>query len=101
MSQSQDFFDRPETLKLILRSLYLVCAVLVVLDVVIHRHTEHPWEGLYGFYPLYGFVGCVVLVLVAKLMRKVLMRSEDYYVQAPGEGAQYPDSKQEAGRADH
>ena len=31
------------------------------------------------FYPVYGFVGCVVLVLVAKWMRSFLMRPEDYY----------------------
>ena len=81
MSKSQDFFDRPETLRLILNSLYVICALLVGLDFVIHRHTEHPWEGLYGFYPIYGFIGCVILVLVAKWMRKILMREEDYYQQ--------------------
>lgn len=91
MSQSQDFFDKPQTVKWILRGLYMLCALLVVLDFIVHRHTEHPWEGLYGFYPLYGFVGCVVLVLVAKLMRRGLMRSEDYY-QA---------GEKEVGRADH
>ena len=81
MSHSQDFFDRPETLRWILRSLYAICAVLFGLDFVIHRHSVHPWEGLYGFYPVYGFIGCVILVLVAKWMRKGLMRGEDYYQQ--------------------
>jgi hypothetical protein len=33
---------------------------------------------LLGFY-IYGFVACVVLVVIAKEMRKVLMRKEDYY----------------------
>jgi hypothetical protein len=31
------------------------------------------------FYGLYGFVSCVLLVVAAKELRKVLMRSEDYY----------------------
>ncbi|AKH68378.1 hypothetical protein IMCC21906_00685 [Spongiibacter sp. IMCC21906] len=91
MSHSQDFFDRPETIKWILRSLYLICGLLVALDFIIHRHTKHPWEGLYGFYPLYGFVGCVVLVLVARLMRRGLMRPEDYYQE----------TSEEDGRANH
>ena len=82
MSKSQDFFDRPETLRGILYSLYAICGLLFGLDFVIHRHTEHPWEGLYGFYPIYGFIGCVILVLVAKWMRKILMREEGYYQQA-------------------
>jgi len=32
-----------------------------------------------GFYSLYGFVACVILVLLAKEMRKLVMRDEDYY----------------------
>jgi len=53
--------------------------LLVVLDFVIHRHVYHSWENLPAFYPIYGFVGCVVLVIVARWMRTFLMRSEDYY----------------------
>lgn len=81
MSESQDFFDKPKNVKHILTGLYVICGLLVALELVVHRHTEHPWEGLFGFYPLYGFVGCVVLVLVATLMRKVVMRDENYYQQ--------------------
>ena len=43
------------------------------------RHAERGWEGWPGFYPMYGFVACVALVLVAKQLRKILMRDEDYY----------------------
>ncbi|MBW3138636.1 hypothetical protein KUV56_03715 [Ferrimonas balearica] len=63
---------------------YGICVALLALDFVVHRHTEHPWETLLGFYPLYGFVGCVVLVLLAKMMRKVVMRPEDYYDRLEG-----------------
>ena len=30
-------------------------------------------------YGIFGFVACVALVLIAKQLRKVLMRREDYY----------------------
>ena len=73
------FFDKPENIRKVLRVFYVICALLLLLDVIVHRHVLHPWEWLWGFYPLYGFVGCVVLVLVAKWMRTFLMRSEDYY----------------------
>ncbi|MBY5920771.1 hypothetical protein [Ferrimonas balearica] len=63
---------------------YLFCGILALLDLLYHRHVVHPWEGMPGFYPLYGFVGCVVLVLVAKLLRKVLMRDEHYYDRLEG-----------------
>lgn len=69
----------PKKLKSGLSVFYLLCAGLLVADFVVHRHISHPWEEVWGFYGIYGFVACVVLVLIAKQMRKVLMRSEDYY----------------------
>lgn len=78
-SEKTHFFDRPESIRLLLRIFYVLCALLVALDFVVHRHTEFRWEGLPGFYPMYGFVGCVILVFAAKWMRKLLMRPEDYY----------------------
>lgn len=77
--EHKHLFDNPNNIKRVLHILYGCCALLVVLDFVIHRHISHQWENLWGFYPLYGFVGCVVLVIVATWMRKVLMRAEDYY----------------------
>ncbi|MFC6635725.1 hypothetical protein [Microbulbifer taiwanensis] len=77
--EKQYFFDRPDNIRLVLRIFYGICALLVAADFVVHRHTEFRWEGLPAFYPLYGFVGCVILVIVAKWMRSFLMRPEDYY----------------------
>lgn len=77
--KKQHLFDKPENIKRLLRLLYICCAIALALDFVIHRHTVHSWETLWGFYALYGFVGCVLLVLVAKWMRTFLMRPEDYY----------------------
>ena len=48
-------------------------------DFVVHRHIDIGWEKLPAFYALYGFVACVMLVLLAKKLRKVVMRKEDYY----------------------
>jgi hypothetical protein len=73
------FFDKPENVKRLLLIFYISCALLFALDFVIHRHIVHDWESLWGFYPIYGFVGCVLLVFIAKGMRIFLMRSEDYY----------------------
>jgi len=73
------YFDKPENVSFTLRIFYAICGLLVVADIFIHRHTIHSWEDIFGFYTIYGFVACVTLVLVAKQMRKVLMRDEDYY----------------------
>ena len=56
-----------------------LCVVLLVLDFIIPRKVHHDAERLYFFYPAYGFVACVLLVLAATQMRRVLMRKEDYY----------------------
>lgn len=82
-SQKQHLFDNPDNIKRLLWGFYVCCVILLALDVFIHRHIAHSWERLIGFYPLYGFVGCVVLVLIAKWMRTFLMRSEDYYEKQP------------------
>ncbi|MFW2374083.1 MAG: hypothetical protein ACN4GM_13245 [Gammaproteobacteria bacterium] len=78
-NEKKYIFDNPKNVKRLLHVLYGSCVLLFLLDFVIHRHVMHSWENLWGFYPLYGFVGCVVLVLVATWMRTFLMRSEDYY----------------------
>jgi len=78
-NEKKHLFDNPNNVKRLLHILYACCAILVVLDLVIHRHTMHEWEKLWFFYPIYGFIGCVVLVIVATWMRTFLMRSEDYY----------------------
>ena len=85
----QHVFDKPRNVRIVLRSLYTVCAFVFLLDIINlipfaggagHlRHAEASWEGFPGFYAIYGFVACVILVLVAKQLRKVLMRDEDYY----------------------
>jgi hypothetical protein len=57
---------------------------LLVIDLLYHRHSLHPWQSWRGFYAVYGFVGCVLLVLIAKLLRKWVKRPEDYYDRENG-----------------
>jgi len=73
------FFDRPENIQRLLKGFYGICILLVLVDFVVHRHTGFSWEKIPAFYAIYGFVACVVLVVVAKKMRNIVMRKEDYY----------------------
>ena len=72
-------FDNPRNVSRLLLGFYIICGGLFLADFIAHRHIVHSWEGIPGFYALYGFVACVVLVLIAKEMRKLVMRKEDYY----------------------
>jgi hypothetical protein len=72
-------FDNPRNVRLLLVALYVACIVVFVADAFVDRHVDHPWERLFGFYGVFGFIAFVALVLSAKELRKVLMRKEDYY----------------------
>lgn len=89
--EKQHLFDKPENVKRLLRLLYVICALLFLADFVLHRHSVHHWESMWGFYAIYGFTGCVVLVLVAAQMRKVVMRDEDYYEQSEAQDQTHVD----------
>lgn len=78
-NEPSGFFDKPENIKKMLKFFYVICALLVVADFIVHRHIYHSWENIPAFYATYGFVGCSLLVFVAKWMRTFLMRKEDYY----------------------
>ena len=72
-------FDNPRNISIVIRSLYIICILLVLLDFVLHRHVMHEWEHLKGFYAIFGFAAFVVIVLGARQLRKIVMRKEDYY----------------------
>lgn len=84
-NRTAHLFDRPRNVRRVRWGLYSLCVLALVLDFVVHRHVSHPWERLPEFYPLYGFAGCVVLVLAARGLRRLVMRPPDYYERAAGE----------------
>ncbi|MBO68155.1 MAG: hypothetical protein CL398_07570 [Acidiferrobacteraceae bacterium] len=79
MPEKNHFFDNKQNVRLIMWLLVAICFVLVIIDLIVHRHVVHPIEALWSFYAWFGFISCVFLVLVSKLLRKILMRREDYY----------------------
>ena len=73
------WIDNPKNVDRIVYALYGMCALLLIIDVFVHKHSPFAIEYFPGFYAIYGFMACVGLVLVAKWLRKFLMRSETYY----------------------
>ena len=72
-------FDKPKNVRRLLNIFYMLCVILVIADFILHRHIGFTWENIPAFYALYGFVACVALVVIAKKIRIVVMRKEDYY----------------------
>jgi hypothetical protein len=73
------WLDDPRNVDRLVWGLYATCALLFVIDWLVHKHGPFAIEHVFGFYGLYGFIACVALVLAAKAMRVVLIRPEDYY----------------------
>lgn len=73
------WFDEPKNVNKIVWALVALCVASVGAELFFHKHTHYGFQELPGFDALYGFISCVLLVLAAKQLRKVLMRGEDYY----------------------
>ncbi len=73
-------FDKPENVKKLLIIFFSALGVLLAVDFFVHKHTYFPWEEWPEFYAIFGFVACVILVLVSKyILRPLVKRGEDYY----------------------
>lgn len=76
---NRDWFLDPRNGRKIFWGLLVVCILLALTDLFYKKKTHFHWEGWFDFYGIYGFVGCVFLVLAAKELRKLVKRDEDYY----------------------
>jgi len=77
--------DRPEIRQRIRHALYGICGLLVLAELVVDRHTVMPLERLPAFYPVYGFLALITVVLLAKGLRRLVGRPEGYYGRAGDE----------------
>ena len=77
--ERRHWLDRPENVTKVYRTVWAIGIALLAAELVIYRHGEIWFAGWFGFYALYGFLACVILVVTAKALRRVLMRREDYY----------------------
>ena len=61
--------------------IYVAMGLFVISDFIIPKHHAiFPWDAIPGFSAVYGFISCVAIITVAKLIGKLwLQRGEDYY----------------------
>lgn len=74
-----DFFR--DRLKTVIRLCYAVLALLVVIDIFVPKDHAHTWPEKYpGFWSLFGFVACVLIIIISKWYGHLgIMTREDYY----------------------
>tara|TARA_B100001146_G_scaffold218618_1_gene224644 strand:- start:1363 stop:1605 length:243 start_codon:yes stop_codon:yes gene_type:complete len=75
--------DMIETLrtKTVKKIAYGILVLLFIVDFIIPRHEIHFFgDKIPGFWSLFGFSACVVIIIVSKWLGKNgLMKDEDYY----------------------
>ncbi len=84
MSDSHKKFGELGRVRRLILGFFIFCALLLLTDLVVHRHLSFadgllPVESWFGFYAIYGFVACVLVVMGAIPLRRWVARSEDYY----------------------
>lgn len=73
------WLDNPRNADRLIYAFYVACAALVGIDVLVPKHGPFAIEHYFGFYGVLGFFACAGIILGAKLLRRILMRPEDYY----------------------
>ena len=59
----------------------VIMAMLVIADLLIEpAYIRYPWDGIGGVGAIYGFVSCVVIIVVSKALGYAfLYKPENYY----------------------
>ncbi|MBI5343790.1 MAG: hypothetical protein HZB21_01675 [Deltaproteobacteria bacterium] len=60
---------------------YIALALVFAADFFIQRHhAVFIWDNIPGFSAVYGFISCVLIIVVSKFVGHAwLMKKEDYY----------------------
>jgi hypothetical protein len=76
---------RPATICLLWRIFWVVLALTVAAHAVIKVKGYFAIDAWYGFGAAYGFISCLLMVIVAKGLGLLLKRDENYYRKDQGD----------------
>ncbi len=77
--EDEAWLARPATIRLLWRVLWAVLALTVAAQLVIKVKGYYAVDGWFGFGAAFGFISCLLMVLVAKGLGYVLKREQNYY----------------------
>lgn len=82
ISKIVHFFGDAEFARIRRRGLMAVLLIIVVADFLVTRdHGDFFWNELPGWWAIFGFLSCAVIIFVSKAIghQGRIMRDEDYY----------------------
>ncbi len=67
----------------VIKLCYVLLALVVVIDLLlVDKHHAHTWAEMHipGFWSIFGFVACVLIIIISKWFgHQGIMTREDYY----------------------
>lgn len=73
------WFDRKENQEKLWYLLLVVCGALTISEFLYEHHPHFEIEKIPEFFEVFGFLAFVFIVFMGSLLRRLIMRSEDYY----------------------
>jgi len=73
--------ENPDDIKKLRKLFYASLILAVAIDFLVRReHVAFFWDKLHGFSAVYGFISCILIIVVSKVIgHKWLVKEEDYY----------------------
>ena len=80
IDEKKHILDNPKNTKRLRYGFFGILVLLFAVEPFVHKHAYFSWEEWPGFYVIFGFASCVLLVLISKyILRPLVKRNEDYY----------------------
>ena len=76
---TQKTADMQKMGRIFTKALLVIAVILAILEVFLHLHGVAAIEDSFMFPAIFGFFAFVFIVQVGKWLRRMMMRSEDYY----------------------
>jgi hypothetical protein len=77
--EQKHWLVRPETIRMLWLVFGGILALTAVAGLFIEQYDHFGIEASFAFYAWYGFITCVGMVVLAKLLGIFLKRPDDYY----------------------
>ena len=97
LGKTLSWFTKTKHANKIFLGLALLCFVLFLADFTYNKHGHFHIEEIPGFYGAYGFFMFTALILVAKALRLLIKRPENYYGDKAVDGEDYPTDQLDQG----
>ncbi len=80
--EDEHWLRRPATIRWLWTIGICLLIIVTLMDFIVHKHPHFGLDGLFGFYSLFGFGACAVMVIFAKALGVFLKRKDTYYDDA-------------------